>query len=303
MELRHLRYFCAVAESGHVTRAAERLRVAQPALTQQIKALQAELGVSLLRRVGRNVELTDAGRAFWREAQAALDQVGVAVVAARQTASGQAGRVAIGLTETASFAPPVTAVLKEARGRWPQIEFSLMQARSNDLVPALLERRVDVSFMRSPAPADGALRWQPFLTEELVVALPASHALAEERAVGLPALAAENLICPRGRLGDIGLRRQIDEAFAQSGHVARVVQETPEYIMAINLVAAGIGVALVPSVLSGLRADAVVFRRLCSTPVLRTDIIVVTRAGETSPVVANFLALAAAMAPGSPCRE
>lgn len=295
MELRHLRYFCAVAEDGHVTRAAERLRVAQPALTQQIKALEQELGVPLLRRVGRNIELTEAGVAFWREAEAALKCVRAAVMAAQQTARGLAGRVAVGLTETASFAPPVTAVLTEARARWPRMEFSLMQARSNDLVPALVERRIDVSFMRSPAPEDDRLQAQPFLTEELVVALPAGHELARRRVLDLRDLAPKPLILPRGRFGDIGLRRQIDLAFAQCGQVLRVVQETPEYIMAINLVAAGIGAALVPSLLTGLRDDAVVYRRLRTK--LCTDIIVVSRAGETSPVVINFLALAAEMAP------
>ncbi len=267
MELRHLRYFCAVAETGHVTRAAERLRVAQPALTQQIKALEAELGTPLLRRVGRNIELTDAGRAFWKEGQAALDQVRVAVVAAQQVASGQTGRVAIGLTETASFAPPVTAVLKQARACWPQVEFSLMQARSNDLVPALVERRVDVSFMRSPAPDEAALRWQPFLTEEMVVALPAAHTLAQERAIDLPRLAAEQLIFPRGRLGDIGLRRQIDARIrAGRGHVAprgpgdaRVHHgHQPGRRRARR------GAGASPSC-PACATDAVVYRRLCGT--------------------------------------
>lgn len=299
MELRHLRYFCAVAEEMHVTRAAERLHVAQPALTQQIKALEAELRTPLLRRVGRGIELTEAGVAFWREAQAILDRVRAAALIAQQTARGLAGRLAIGLTETASFAAPVTAVLKEARERWPQVDFSLMQARSNDLVPALIERRIDVAFLRSPAPEVETLQSRPFLTEGLVVVTPDTHALAARRSIEVSALGGAPIILPRGRTGDAGLRTQIAAAFARAGRELRIVQETPEYVMAINLAAAGIGIALVPAVLSGLRRDGVVYRPLDCTPTLRTEIIVVSRTEETAPVVANFLALATELAPRS----
>lgn len=299
MELRHLRYFCAVAEDMHVTRAAERLRVAQPALTQQVKALEAELGVKLLRRVGRGVELTEAGRAFWREAQAILEQVAAAASIAQQTARGLAGRLTVGLTETASFAAPVTAVLKEARERWPQVELSLVQERSNDLVPALVARRIDVAFMRSPAPQVEALQWRPFLTEGLVAVIPDTHPLAAARSIGIAALRSEAIILPRGRRGDAALRTQLDAAFARAGHEARVVQETPQYIMAINLAAAGIGLALVPAVLTGLRRDGVVYRPLHCQPPLVTEIIVVSRTGDPAPAVGNFLALATELAPGS----
>lgn len=299
VELRHLRYFCAVAEEMHVTRAAKRLRVAQPALTQQVKALEAELCTKLLRRVGRAIELTEAGAAFWREAQAILDQVRAAALIAQQTARGLAGRVAIGLTETASFAAPVTAVLREARERWPQVEFSLTQGRSNDLVPALIERRIDIAFMRSPAPEMDALQWRPFLTEGVVVVAPDTHPLAVQSSIEVSALGGEPLVLPRGRAGDATIRTQMGAAFARVGHEPNIVQETPEYIMAINLAAAGIGLALVPAVLTGLRRDGVVYRPLNCRPPLVTEIIVVSRAGDPAPAIANFLALATELAPGS----
>ena len=299
MELRHLRYFCMVAEEGHVTRASERLRVAQPALTQQIKALEAELRTPLLRRIGRGIELTEAGVVFWREAQAILDRVRAACLIAQQTARGLAGRLAIGLTETASFAAPVTAVLKQARERWPQVEFSLVQARSNDLVPALAERRIDIAFMRSPAPDTATLHWQTFLSEGLLVVAPDTHPLAKQRSIDLAALDGEPIILPRGRSGDATLRTLLVAAFATAGRELRVVQETPEYILAINLAAAGIGIALVPTVLGGLRRDGVVYRPLRCAPPLVTEIIVVSRAGDPAPAVANFMALAAELAPGS----
>ena len=299
MELRHFRYFCAVAEEMHVTRAAARLLVAQPALTQQIKALEAELGTKLLRRVGRGIELTEAGRAFWREAQAILDAVRDAALTAQRTARGLAGRLAIGLTETASFAVPVTGLLKVARERWPQVELSLNQGRSEDLVAALLNRRIDIAFMRSPAPEMATLQWRPFLAEGIVVVAPDTHSLAVQRSIKVSALGGTPIVLPRGRGGYATMRAQIATAFARAGHELRIVQETPEYVMAINLAAAGIGLALVPAVLTGLRRDGVVYRPLHCTPPLRTEIIVVNRIGDPAPTVANFLALATELAPRS----
>lgn len=293
MELRHLRYFCAVADEMHVTRAAERLHLAQPALTQQIKALEAELKVELLRRVGRRVELTEAGAAFRQEAEAILDRVRAAALVAQETARGQTGRLSIGLTESSAFAPTVTSVLKRARERWPRVETSLIQARSNSLVTALIERRIDIAFVRPPAPPDAALQGRPFLSEAVVAVVPNTHRFASQRSITFSKLAGEPLILPQAREGDGPLHTQIDAAFAKLGHIPRIVQETPEFMMAVNLVATGLGVSLVPQSMVGLRADSVVYLPLRSTPIFRIKIILLTRTGEASPTVANFLKLAA----------
>ena len=299
MELRHLRYFCAIAEEMHVTRAAERLRVAQPALTQQIKSLESELQTKLLRRAGRGIELTEAGKVFWVDARSILDRVRTATLNAQEAARGVIGRLAIGLTETVSFARPVTRVLKQAHEFWPSVELSLTQARSNDLVAALVDRHIDIAFMRPPAPSIAELRWQPFLTENLLVASPTDYPLNSNRSVTLSAIAKAPLILPRGRGGHAGLRTLLAAAFANQGYEPNVVQETPEYVMAINLVAAGLGIAIVPAALEGLRPDAIVYRPLRTTPRLRTEIIIVSRVEDPSPVVANFLRLAVELAPKS----
>jgi DNA-binding transcriptional LysR family regulator len=293
MELRHLRYFCMVAEERHVTRAAERLNLAQPALTQQIKALETELQTPLLRRVGRGIELTPSGLAFWVEAKAILDQVRTAIHITQQTGRGLAGRLSIGLTETASFAPAVTAVLKQARVLWPKVEISLMQGRTEPLVAAVREHRVDVVFVRTPPPDDTTLQWQAFLTEGWLVVLPLGHPLAAGSTVSLAQLSNQSLILPRGRTGD-GMRDLMQAAFAALPEPPRIVQETPEHVMTINLVAAGFGLTLVPEGLTGVRADAVVYRPLRSRPSWRTQILVVTRRDDPSPITANFLALAEA---------
>ncbi len=300
MELRHLRYFCAIAEEMHVTRAAERLHVAQPALTQQIKSLESELQTQLLRRVGRGIELTEAGRVFWPEAQRILERVRVAGLLAQEAARGFVGRLAVGLTETVSFAPPVTRVLKQTHERWPNVELSLSQARSNDLLTALADRRIDVAFMRPPPPDAADLQSQSFLKEGLLVACPNDHPLALDQSITLSAIAGTPLILPRGRAGHAGLRTMLAAAFANQGYEPNVVQETPEYVMAINLVAAGLGIAIVPAALEGLRPDAIVYRPLRSKPALQTEIIIVSRAKDLSPVLANFLRLAAELAPRSP---
>ena len=285
-----------VAEERHITRAAERLNLAQPALTQQIKALETELQTPLLRRAGRGIELTSAGLAFWAEAKAILDQVRTAIHIAQQTGRGLAGRLAIGLTETASFAPAVTGVLKQARTLWPKLEISLMQGRTEPLVVALRERRLDVAFVRTPPPDDPFLQWQVFLTEGWLVALPIGHPLADRRTVDVAQLSKQSLILPRGRTGD-GMRGLMEAAFAALPEPPRIVQETPEHVMTINLVAAGFGLTLVPEGLNGVRADAVVYRPLRSRPPWRTQILVVARRDDPSPIVANFLALAETTAP------
>ncbi len=300
MELRHLRFFCAVAEEMHVTRAAERLGVAQPGLTREIKALEAELKTPLLRRAGRGVELTEAGSALWREAQSILDRVRAAPLLVQDTVRGLSGHIAIGLTETASFGTPVATLLKQAREQWPGVELSLLQGRTNCLVADLIDRRIDVAFIRSPAPDIAAVQCRPFLTESIVVVVPKTHPLASQRLVDIPALAGELLILPHARPGgeSMEMRARLAAAFTRLGHALRVVQETPEYVMAINLVAAGLGVALVPAGLTGLNRDAVCYRPFRSKPPLLTDLLLISRAGDSSPTTANFLALADQVAPG-----
>ncbi len=288
-----------VAEERHVTRAAERLNLAQPALTQQIRTLETELQTPLLRRAGRGIELTPAGLAFWAEAKAILDHVRTAIHITQQTGRGLAGRLAIGLTETASFAPAVTAVLKQARALWPEVEISLMQGRTEPLVVALRERRIDVAFVRNPPPEDPSLRGQVFLTESWLVGLPLGHPLATDSAVDIAQLSGQSLILPRGRTGD-GMRRLMEAAFAALPQPPRIVQETPEHVMTINLVAAGFGLTLVPEGLAGVRSDAVVYRPLKSRPPWHTQILVVARCDDPSPITANFLALAEATAPKRP---
>src|SRR5580693_2675711 len=150
MELRHLRYFVAVAEEGHVTRAAQRLGIQQPPLSQQIRALETELDARLFHRKPRGVELTSAGRAFFDEAKAILARVGDAVAATRQAARGETGRIGLGFTSSASFHPFVPRAIRAFRERHPLVAFALEEGGTAELVEGLRAERIDAAFVRSP---------------------------------------------------------------------------------------------------------------------------------------------------------
>src|SRR4029077_10806748 len=150
MELRHLRYFVAVCEEGHITRAAARLGIQHPPLSQQIRALEAELQVQLFRRKPRGVELTQAGEALFAEAQAILRQIEHAVTAVRRTARGEAGRIGLGFTSSASFHPFVPQAIREYRETHPLVGLTLEESGTGELVAALIDERLDAAFVRSP---------------------------------------------------------------------------------------------------------------------------------------------------------
>src|SRR5579863_3831835 len=170
MELRHLRYFVAVAEEGHITRAAARLGIQQPPLSQQIHALEAELQVQLFRRKPRGVELTQAGEALYAEAQAILRQIESAVAATRRTARGEAGRIGLGFTSSASFHPFVPQAIRAYRAAHPLVALSLEESGTGELVDSLLAERLDAAFVRSPiGPAEG-IAVHSMLDEAMVAA-------------------------------------------------------------------------------------------------------------------------------------
>src|SRR6478672_10352663 len=182
MELRHLRYFVAVAEEGHVTRAAERLGIQQPPLSQQIRALETELEVQLFRRKPRGVELTPAGEAFLAEARIVIERAEHAVLVARRAARGEAGRLGLGFTSSASFHPLVPRVIRDFRETSPLVALSLEEAGTAELVEGLRGERID-------AAAD--LTIHSLLEEEMVAALPSGHRLAAAAKSRLPLRALE----------------------------------------------------------------------------------------------------------------
>ncbi|MBR0655768.1 LysR family transcriptional regulator [Plastoroseomonas arctica] len=261
MELRHLRYFLAVAEELNVTRAALRVGIAQPPLTQQIQALEAELGVALFHRIGRRIELSAAGTVFLAETRAVLDRAAQAVAMARRAGRGEIGKLRIGFTSSASFSPFVTEVLKTYRAQWPEVEVALEEHRSALLIAALKADDLDAAFVRPPLTPDAAIEVQWLVREPMVAAVPVDHSAAGRRAVRLEALRDDPFIL-YPRRGGSGLSDQIVSECLRLGFSPRVGQEAPELAAAINFVAAGMGIAVVPACMRHLRPDAVRFLTL-----------------------------------------
>jgi DNA-binding transcriptional LysR family regulator len=290
MELRHLRYFVAVAHEGHVTRAAERLHMQQPPLSQQIRALEDEIGAALFVRHPRGVSLTDAGRAFLVDAEAILAQAEQAKVRARRTARGEVGRIAVGFTTSAPFHPLVARAIREFRTRRPDVSFVLEESSSGELVSGLRDERLDIAFIRSGLVDPQGIVVHALLQEDMAAALPPVHALARRPWLALKDLADETFILyrrPDGR----GLYDVIIAACTEAGFSPHVGQEAPRIVSTLNLVAAGLGVTIVPASLSRLPLEGVVYRPLRGRPSLKVPLNLACREGERSAATLGFIDL------------
>ncbi|MHC6155486.1 LysR family transcriptional regulator [Bradyrhizobium elkanii] len=264
IELRHLRYAVAVAEEGHITRAAARLGIQQPPLSQQIRALETAIGAPLFRRQPRGVELTAAGRAFVGKARAILRDAELAVEAARRASRGQEGQLAIGFTSSAAFHPFVTGVMREMRERAPAITLSLEEASTGELIEAVEADRLDAAFVRSPSERLDNLTITHLLDEEMVVALPDHHPRARKdtrRRISLASLADEPLILYRRPTGP-GLYDSIIAACRAGGFSPKVAQEATRMVSTLSLVAAGLGISIVPESMARLETAGVSYLRL-----------------------------------------
>lgn len=298
MELRHLRYFLTAAEELNVTRAAARLGIAQPPLTQQIKALEAELGVELFHRVGRRIELSSAGAVFREEARAILGRVADATAKAQRAARGEVGKLRVGFTSSASFSPFVTEVLKTFRAEWPEVEVALEEHRTVVLTEAVKADRLDAAFVRPPLAEDAALAVRWLATEPLVAAVPVAHAVASRRSVRLTELRGDPLIL-YPRRGGSGLSDQAVAECLRLGFAPRPGQEAPELAAAINFVAAGMGVAVVPACMRHLRPDAVRFLTLVGSD-LRAELGLAQRRADRSETVRNLFRVAEELSASHP---
>jgi len=290
MELRHLRYFLAVAEELNFTRAARRLNIAQPPLTQQIKALEAELGVTLIDRSAYRICLTQAGRAFAAEATRILGDVRNAVLVAKRAARSAVGQVRVGFTESASFNPLVTTTFRRFRSAFPEIEVSLEERQSTELAVALREGRIDVAFVRPPLRTEEGLTLELLQQEDMVAAVPSGHALARRKSIELRDLAGEAFILyPRAVRP--GLADAVVKACEKAGFAPRVEQYAPQLSATINLVAASLGVSVVPRSMRGLQPGAIAYIPLRGKPV-RAEMGVAYRVREGAAGVLKFIELA-----------
>jgi DNA-binding transcriptional LysR family regulator len=300
MDLRHLRYFVAVAEERHITRAAERLGIQQPPLSQQIQSLEAELEVKLFKRRPRGVELTEAGAALLIDARKILADVEQAVSTVRRTARGELGRISIGTTVTAPFHPFIPRVVRAFRESNPLVTVELTESRTPDLIDALRGDRMDLVFIRTPIADLSGVIVHPLLTEEMIVALPEGHRLTggmtrSDPGLSLRELASEPFINYQPVAGP-GLYEAVIAAFHASGFSPQTVQTAPRIFLTLNLVAAGLGVTIVPESLQRMNVEGVVYRRVKDSPALKVPLNLAHRRNEVAPAVCRFIELVKARA-------
>ncbi|MFM0416677.1 LysR family transcriptional regulator [Paraburkholderia aromaticivorans] len=249
MELRHLRYFLAVAEEGQFTRAAERLAMQQPPLSQQIRTLEEEIGFELFVRMPRGVTLTPAGQAFAEDAQRLLQNLQQSVDKASRIARGELGTMSIGLTSSAAFHPFTTEAIRAFRKLCPEVAVELAELNAAEIIERLAAGQIQAAFLRKPVEAREGVAFELLLDEPMVVVLPVGHPLLKGKKrprVSLKALAHEDFILVR-RPGAPGMYADILAACRQAGFVPRIAREVPRMLSGINLVAAGLGVTLVPA--------------------------------------------------------
>lgn len=288
MELRHLRYFVAVAEELHFRRAAERLHMSQPPVSQQVRALEAELGVELLRRNQRRVELTPSGAAFLLDAREILAHVEVAVAGARRIAAGELGELRVGFVGSAMYGR-VPELLRRFGERRPDVQVRLRELTSTAQVTALQGHHIDIGFLRPPVLAQG-VTVEVIEREGVVLAVPADHALARRDSIDLTDLADTSFIT-LSRADGPGINVALTGAMAAAGAPFRIVQEVSELATAVGLVAAGVGVCVVPASLAALDRHDVAYRPLLgAAPAV--ELALARRSDDDAPLVAAFLEMA-----------
>lgn len=281
-----MRYFVVVAEEQNFSRAAERLHMAQPPLSDQIKRLENELGVQLFTRTSRGARLTEAGRLLLVEARRIFVQVEQTTEMVSRVGNGEVGRLTIGFVPSASN-DVLPSVLRRFRDKYPDVQLYLQEMNPDWLVRGLYEGRIDVSFFYLPF-EDGGLAHRPVSREPLVVALPEDHPLSGEQELDLRNLAEEPFVLP-AKYEMPGLHAQVMEACRQAGFVPQAVQKEIWLMQTIvGLVAGGLGVALVPSSLRNLRRKGVVYKTVRDlSPTVEMG--VVWRHDEDAPVLHSFL--------------
>lgn len=288
MELRHLRYFVAVAEELNFSRAAARLHIAQPPLSQQIRQLEEELGVQLLERTRQWVKLTPAGQLFLESARQTLTSADQAIEIAQRASRGEVGRLRIGFASAIAYSvfPNILCLFRE---QFPAVELVLHELNTMLQIEALRDQAIDLGFVHLPISEEG-LQKLTVLEEPILVALPDSHPFADEPSLSLKALAQERFISFPRHLAP-GFHDQIISACQQAGFSLNVIQEAKLMQTIVCLVAGRMGIALVPASLQNLQRTGVIYRPL-TDQMAPIETALIWRSSDRSPVLTEFVAVA-----------
>lgn len=284
MELRHLRYFLAVAETLNFSRAAEKLHIAQPALSKQIRNLEELLGAQLFLRSKHQVSLTLAGEVFRQQAALVLEQAKRAAHLAQRVESGEIGRLSIGFVGSASYSF-LPWVLRQFHNKYPEVELTLGEMDAPTQAAALRDGRIDIGFLRLPV-TDKTIAFEAIFHEKFVAALPADHRLAQASHISVYELSDERFIIFPER-GGSGFRTQITDICQSFGFLPLIAQEAAPMQNVIGLVGAGLGISIIPESVQKIQMPEVVYRPLLENLPMAT-IALAWRKGDTSKGVKAF---------------
>jgi DNA-binding transcriptional LysR family regulator len=287
VELRHIRYFLAVAEERHFTRAAAKVGIGQPPLSQQIKDLEGEVGAALFRRLAHGAELTEAGKAFLAGVKEMPLIAEKATMAARRAAHGETGSLRVGFTATATFNVAVPSAIRTFRRAYPEIYLTLEEANTTRLVIGLKEGTLDAVFLRPGTPGTEELQLRRLPEEPMVAALPERHPAAALKKIDLAMLKDDPfLLFPREIAPTV--YDTVVDACRKAGFEPVISQLAPHFSTIVNLVAAELGVSIVPASMMQVRVAGMAYRPIAGQSPT-AGLALAYRRGETSPVVRNFI--------------
>jgi DNA-binding transcriptional LysR family regulator len=289
MELRHLRYFVAVAEEHSFTAAAKRLGIKQPPLSLQIRQLEKEMGTPLLRRLTRSVELTGAGKLLLEEARGILERVERTKTDVKRQARGETGQIWIGSAGGTYFEPRVTAILREYCAKYPNVVLYAEESSTLMLTAKLHAGKIDAAFVWSGFADHQDLVIEPVAEDEMVIMLPEGHDLCRFQLVPLAALANERFLLFARRM-NVDLYDTIVAACRDAGFRPNLGQEMPHIFAPFPFVAAGRGISFVPACLTRVHVNGVSFRRIEGSP-LQMHAGLVRRRNDQSAAVKNLVSL------------
>lgn len=289
MELRHLRYFLAVAEEGHFGRAAKRLNIVQPALSMQIKALEEELGGALFIRTSRRVELTEAGRLMQAEAQRTLVQAEHAQQVVARAMRGETGRVRVGFAGNAIFSGKMIADLRRFHQTYPDAELLIQEVAPQQQLEAIAAGQLDVGYTPETSKIDmPGIVVQPLGQWDILVALQDEHPLAVHTSITIEMLAAQPLILYEAHDSEEQLFLKLSQKL---GEELRVAHRSGSTLSVLAIAATGLGVALVPAPVRQVTIPGLVYRHLDDAD-LNANLMLVRREQEPNAAAAAYLALA-----------
>jgi len=286
MELRHLRYFIAVAQELHFSRAAERLGIAPPTLTQQIQALEDEVGVKLLIRTKRSVHLSAAGVLFLDGAQETIRRAEQAVIDSRRANRGELGRIVIGHVISASYSGFLAPAIRDYCRKWPSVDVQLRRLETPPQLQALAEGIIDVGFVRALDGYPYGIQSHVVFRDDLAVALPTAHRLAQRSRLKCSDLADEIFVAPPIDV-EWGVSGYISPIALEGGFTPQIWKRAQDFLTVLVYVSAGLGIAVMPRSLERMKIRGVVYRPISVNR--KADLSVIFRNREKSPIINEFV--------------